>query len=288
MVVTDGLMVVDRGRMPTEPHEVTIVNFRASAIRRTADSEVITYRFIRIRSEAINNVGAGDASIIAESTRFPPNERHHFCLRGHRPFAGAYGSVMPVPLAQSLSLGEAAVYVAERCHISIEDAQSALDRAFREYSLSMFDCKTQKSIQGLRASKIDWKTSTVIGGEYLTINGIQYTARVHVYRRHLDLWIGRPASAAPSPSSTSPDPIYRTGLPGKPTSWHLLEFECRDRYGDGERHPHVSTGRESPSEWAAVLTTWLQSAYPTVACPTRKTLTNRLSALLRELGAIRA
>jgi hypothetical protein len=39
-------------------------------------------------------------------------------------------------------------------------------------------------------------------------------------------------------------PPYRTGLPGKPTSWHLVEAECRRRHNDGERHPQPPSGRE--------------------------------------------
>jgi hypothetical protein len=281
IVIPDGLMVVHRGRMPAEPQEVTIVNFRASAVRRTADGEVITYRFVRIRSDAIRNMGAGDSPIIIERTTSPPIERHHSGL------SGRLGDTMPIPLPRSLSLGEAAAYVAKCCQVSIEKARSALERALREYSVSLYDDKILKSLQGLRGAKIEWNTSTVVGGEYLTINGIHYIARVHVYRRHLDKWMGRGASSAltATPSNASPGPIYRTGLPGKPTTWHLLEAECRRRYADGERHPNESTGRESPSEWATILIAWLQSTHPIVAPAAPKTLTNRLSVLLRELQA---
>jgi hypothetical protein len=162
MVIPDRLMVVDRGRMPAEPQEVTIVDFRASAIRRITDGEVIIYRSVRLRSEAITNMSAS-ASIITESSAPPSIEQ--------------YGS----------------------------------------------------------------------------------------------------------PSTGSLGPIFRTGLPGKPTTWHVMEAECRRRYADGERHPNKSTGRESASEWAKALILWLQSAHPTVAPATPKTLTNRLSILLREL-----
>jgi hypothetical protein len=194
---------------------------------------------------------------------------------------------MPIPLPQTLSLGEAAAYVAKRCQVSVDETQSALERAFREYSVILYDEDTLKSIGDLRGARIDWNTSTVVGGGYLTINGIQYTARVHVYRRHLDKWTRRPALSAltPSPSSAPAGPIYRTGLVGKPTTWHLLESECRRRYAGGERHTNEKTGGESPSEWATILIAWLQSAHPTAASPTPKTVTNRLSPLLRTLGA---
>jgi hypothetical protein len=194
---------------------------------------------------------------------------------------------MPIPLPRSLSLREAAAYVAECCQVSIEKARSALDRAFREYSLSVSDEKF-KSIQDWRGAKIDWRNSAIIGGEYLTINGIEYTARVHVYRRHLDEWMGKAASSAdrPWPSIDSPTPTYRTGLPGKPTSWHLIEPECRRRYAAGERHPNKSTGLESPTEWANVLIRWLQSSHPAAAPMELKTLaSNKLPGLLRQLKA---
>jgi hypothetical protein len=194
---------------------------------------------------------------------------------------------MPLPLPRLLLLREAAAYVAERCQVSIEKAQSALDRAFQEYSLSVFDEKL-KSIQDLRGAKIDWINSAVIGGEYLTVNGIKYTARVQVFRRHLDEWMGKPASSAhtPPPSSASQTPTYNTGLSGKPTSWHLIEPECRRRYAAGERHQNESTGRESPTEWAKVLVLWLQSNHPAAAPVKPKTLaSNKLPGLLRELQA---
>jgi len=74
--------------------------------------------------------------------------------------------------------------------------------------------------------------------------------------------------------------VYRTGLPGKPTSWHLLEMECRRRYAAGECHPKVA-------EWARVLIAWLRSAHPSAPPPTEKTARNKLSPLLRELKADR-
>ena len=165
IVIPDGLLVVDRGQMPAEPQEVTIVDFRASAIRRIADGEVIIYRSVRIPSEAISNMRARDPPIAIDSSTTPPIERYD------------------------------------------------------------------------------------------------------------------------PPSTPSLDPIFRTGLPGKPTTWHLLEAECRRRYANGERHPNESTGRESPSEWATILIAWLQIAHPIVAPAAPKTLTNRLSVLLRELQA---
>jgi len=47
---------------------------------------------------------------------------------------------------------------------------------------------------------------------------------------------------AASPSSV----IYQTGLPGKPTSWHLIEAEFRQRFEAGNRSATIT-------EWARVL-----------------------------------
>jgi hypothetical protein len=73
-------------------------------------------------------------------------------------------------------------------------------------------------------------------------------------------------------------PPYRTGLPGKPTSWHLVEAECRRRHNDGERHP-------TTAEWARVLFEWLNTRHPDAARLTLKTLRSKLASLLRELKA---
>jgi hypothetical protein len=75
----------------------------------------------------------------------------------------------------------------------------------------------------------------------------------------------------------------RTGLAGRPTSWDLIEHECRRRYADGERHPGKAD--ESSTEWARVLIDWLKLKHPEEPVPTQKTVTNRLAILLRELGA---
>jgi hypothetical protein len=71
---------------------------------------------------------------------------------------------------------------------------------------------------------------------------------------------------------------YRTGLSGRPTSWTLIEVECRRRYAQRERHP-------TRAEWARVLIAWLQSTHSDAPVPKEKTLKNRLAELLRELEA---
>jgi hypothetical protein len=79
-------------------------------------------------------------------------------------------------------------------------------------------------------------------------------------------------------------PVYRTGFAGRPTSWRLIEAECRRRYDAGERYPNTRTKLESPAEWARVLIAWLKEKHREAPLPTEKTLaSNKLLALLREL-----
>jgi hypothetical protein len=77
---------------------------------------------------------------------------------------------------------------------------------------------------------------------------------------------------------------YRAGLLGRPTSWHLIEGKCRQRYQAGERYPN-NAGREVTTEWARVLGAWLSQNHPDAAPVTQKTLSNKLAGLLRELQA---
>ncbi len=77
--------------------------------------------------------------------------------------------------------------------------------------------------------------------------------------------------------------IYRTGLVGKPSSWHLIEAECGRRWRAGERHPGRSG--ESRSEWARVLVEWLKTEHNGAPKATEKTVTNKIGGLLRDLAA---
>lgn len=91
----------------------------------------------------------------------------------------------------------------------------------------------------------------------------------------------RPDTSACEVAASTRTGSYRTGLPGRPTSWYLIEAECRRRYAGGERHP----GRlaESRAGWARVLIDWVASTHEGASVPRAKTLTNKLGELLREL-----
>jgi hypothetical protein len=86
-----------------------------------------------------------------------------------------------------------------------------------------------------------------------------------------------------------PEPVVipsasRTGVPGRPTSWHLVEAECRRRYAAGERHPGSIPETESRAEWARTLIKWLESTYEDVPPLKQKTVVNRLGGVLRGLA----
>ena len=78
--------------------------------------------------------------------------------------------------------------------------------------------------------------------------------------------------------SVADQAVYKTGLSGRPTSWQLIETECRRRFGTGERHP-------TRAGWARVLNEWLRTEHPDAPILGVKTLTNKLPGLFRELEA---
>jgi hypothetical protein len=86
------------------------------------------------------------------------------------------------------------------------------------------------------------------------------------------------------PTAADDEAVYRTGEPGRPGSWWLCKRECRRRWAEEERHSSKA-GIESPADWARELAVWLQTEHPAAPPLTHKTLTNKLSPLLRELRA---
>ena len=94
----------------------------------------------------------------------------------------------------------------------------------------------------------------------------------------------QPQFAAVQPPAAAPDDVEEPiELPGRPTSWPLVEEECRRRYiEDGERHP--GKRGERPAQWARVLLAWLRETHPSAPPLSSKTAQNNLSKLLRELS----
>ncbi len=73
--------------------------------------------------------------------------------------------------------------------------------------------------------------------------------------------------------------IYKTGVAGKPTSWHLVEAEVRRRWNSGEGH------ERSTIEWAREMDQWLTQSHPSAPPLKEKSLKNHLAPLLREISA---
>jgi hypothetical protein len=87
-----------------------------------------------------------------------------------------------------------------------------------------------------------------------------------------------PDEIAGEAAPASEPPPYKTGLPGRPTSWHLVEAEVRRRFTPSQ--PPKTT-----AEWAREMREWLQLMHPNAPLPKEKALTNRLAGLLRRLVA---
>jgi hypothetical protein len=105
---------------------------------------------------------------------------------------------MTVPQPQSLSLGEAASYVADRCETSIEEAKAALERAFREHSVSAYSRNwlTHSIPVKWDGVTIAWENSELKGA-----GGVVVHREVCVLRKHLDEWMNESAPTA-APAST--------------------------------------------------------------------------------------
>lgn len=226
---------------------------------------------------------------------------------------------MPLPPPKILLLNEAASYLAERCGVAVDEAKRGLIRAVLDHAVPIFhEGGGGERIDGFKGTETDWENSAMTGDWRGTIDGtIVATPRqarrrainVVVPRLAIDRWLAaavqrspdnspRPAPAADDESESSaggnaprsedgvPEPVYGTGLPGRPTSWHLIERECRQRWQDGERHPGFGAGGESPAKWARVLIEWFGKTHRNAPTPKEKTLaSNKLPGLLRELAA---
>jgi hypothetical protein len=124
---------------------------------------------------------------------------------------------MPLPEGRTLPLFEAAPLIADRCRVSIEEAKHTLNQAFREFSLSLFDC-CGRAIDDWQYTEIDWERGSITyhGPSVIyTIDG------AYLFREHLDAWIASAASVASG--------IGRSRRPRGP------ERGTVDRYGDADR-----------------------------------------------------
>lgn len=94
----------------------------------------------------------------------------------------------------------------------------------------------------------------------------------------LDALPDEPNEQTVTAPSTADPTVYKTGLPGRPTSWSFVEAEVRRRFGPACRS-------KPTAEWAREMRAWLTEEHPSVALPTEKTLRNQLVRLIRQLKA---
>jgi hypothetical protein len=73
--------------------------------------------------------------------------------------------------------------------------------------------------------------------------------------------------------------IYQTGLPGRPSTWWLVDREVRRRFTLDDQAPMKT------AEWARAMLEWLRREHPSAPPVREKTLRNKLAGLLRQLKA---
>ena len=118
---------------------------------------------------------------------------------------------MPVPQPRSPSLDQAVrdVAAAAACPLRGESRpKSGLSRIFARRVFQPPALREDSRLARLN--------SAVLGGEGNTINVIRYTVRVHVFRRHLDNWMGKAAPLSGRSATISLDDAW-VGL-SKPNS----------------------------------------------------------------------
>jgi hypothetical protein len=134
---------------------------------------------------------------------------------------------MSLPEPRALSLPEAAQLVADRCSVSIEVAKNALDRAFREHGLVVFDARG-RNIVDWQYLEINWECSSI------TYRGpsVLYTIEgANVFREHIDAWMAHAEFVAPRKGrrrrGPAPGTLDRYGAPDR-EMYTELESLMRD------------------------------------------------------------
>jgi hypothetical protein len=112
---------------------------------------------------------------------------------------------MPVPLPRLLNLNEAASHVAERCAVGVDEAESALERAVREASLTLYS--EWRPIELHEKDQVDFQNSRLVN------LAAGYVIRVQVNKAHVDTWLSAddrspPGNRAP-PSPHRDRPVAR-------------------------------------------------------------------------------
>jgi hypothetical protein len=133
--------------------------------------------------------------------------------------------------------------------------------------------------------ELDWDRG-IAKGHGLAYFGLRFvpTARLNEVRdvlpeRWRNLGLPKPPKpkAEPEPRpEREPQPVYRTGGAGRPSSRHLIEAELNRRAEAGTTRPTLRLE-------AASLVAWLRKAHPEAAPATQKTIENLIRGTYRKL-----
>lgn len=157
---------------------------------------------------------------------------------------------MPLPEPKFMTITEAADYVARRCRVKRDKAETALERAFRDRALSLFDDRHIPLFDsGYEGMKFDWRTGIVETRVPINLSRLRrpHPRYLRVARRQLDKWIGPliPACRAVERESETPSnteiarnsPDSRARVPQKEIFAAALEIanSLEFQQGDGAR-----------------------------------------------------
>jgi hypothetical protein len=97
--------------------------------------------------------------------------------------------------------------------------------------------------------------------------------RLHFDKAEFDAWLGD-LDLPPTEEPPTHEPTYRTGLPGRPTSRHIITLEAVRRLDAGE-------APSSLGQFSSDLSKWLKRVHPEAAPAEAGTIENRLRVLWR-------
>lgn len=208
---------------------------------------------------------------------------------------------MPLPLAASLTLAEVGRFVSETTGEAdkrrVADALVNAGASGAIQATGRRHASAHPKLQQYFAHPVLYDRENVpaaywsVGPIDWQLSRIARYDEVRIERAEIQRWLGASSATGPAAQEAGANVPRRdatvapadekvisiqTGLPGKPTSWHLIEAECRRRYEAGEQH-------DAKAEWARQLRAWIVSRHPGMSPPTEKTIANRLTELLREL-----
>lgn len=77
---------------------------------------------------------------------------------------------------------------------------------------------------------------------------------------------------------------YKSGLPGRPNSKHLINNQLQTMWSEGRRFPKRS-GEQCIMDWAKALALWLKQNHPNAPTSTAQTIKNNIAKTVHALEA---